>query len=107
MLTFVVPFALAQITAALLASALGHLARFTQFRALVREHGLMPRATPVALGVVGFELSAGGAALVWVRPDGLGGCYRFASPELAVEVVERSGPALLALAWAIATLLVV
>jgi hypothetical protein len=65
MLTFAVPFALAQIAAALLASGLAHLVRFAPFRALVREHGLIPRGftTPVALGVLGLELAAGGAAL--------------------------------------------
>ncbi len=57
-----------------------------------------------------FAYAAVGLSILtsaWVRPDALGGSYRFGDPRLAVEVVERVEPALLALAWVIATALVV
>jgi PAS domain S-box-containing protein len=52
-------------------------------------------------------VGAGLLASAWVRPDALGGSYRFGDPRLAVEVVERVEPALLSLAWVITTVLVV
>jgi len=72
--------------------------------ALARPTLRRPRLT--AAGAYA-AVAASVLASAWVRPDGLGGSYRFGDPRLAVEVVERLEPALLALAWAITTVIVV
>ncbi len=71
---------------------------------LARPSLARPRLT--AAGAY-LAVAAALAASAWVRPDALGGGYRFADARLAVEVVERLEPALLALAWALTTALVV
>jgi len=63
---FLLLFALAYVAALFLASAAGHIVRFRNFRLLIREHGIVPRASSglFAAAVCGFELLAGAAALL-------------------------------------------
>ena len=66
MQTFLVLFSLSYLATLFLAGAAGHIARFRNFRLLIREHGIVPHAWSglTAAAVCGFELLAGGAALL-------------------------------------------
>ena len=65
MLTFLSYFSLAYVAATLFTTAIGHLANFSAFRAIVRTHRLIPEvlSTLVSVAVVAFELLAGSAAI--------------------------------------------
>jgi hypothetical protein len=64
LLGFFRDFSSAFVAATLLASGLGHAIRLPAFRALVREHGIVPPrwALAVAAGVAAYELAGGGLA---------------------------------------------
>ncbi|MGH2941847.1 MAG: MauE/DoxX family redox-associated membrane protein [Solirubrobacteraceae bacterium] len=64
---FFASFGFAYLAATLLASAAGHLAALARFRDLVRSHAILPPrlVMPGVLGVLGFELVGGVAALLF------------------------------------------
>ncbi len=64
MLTFLYQSSLAYIAATMATSGVGHIAAFSDFRALVRGHRIIPPnlSLPVTMVLVGFELVTAGAA---------------------------------------------
>ena len=73
MLDFMLHFAVAYAAATLLSSGLAHAARFRDFAALIRAHGLLPAPAAVAAAaVVAFEATAGivaaGSLVGWWEP---------------------------------------
>lgn len=68
MLTFLSYFSLAYVAAMLLTTGIGHVVRFTEFKAIVRMHGLISASLSpmVSVAAVAFELFAGSVAVALI-----------------------------------------
>jgi PAS domain S-box-containing protein len=79
------------LTGALVPALLAHLALVLSKRAIRRRRALAASAYAIAAAAL--------LAAMWLRPEGLGGIYRFTDPLSALSFRERFEPLWLSIAW--------